>query len=105
MESSNHPEDPKSESEEGRLQRVELQQVPSMATHRLRQGGLHRRRPTRPPQHRHPILLAGDHCHWEQRLVVQLGSDGAGALQLHLRSSDESQGGDRVLQRRRPGLP
>ncbi|CAI0555321.1 unnamed protein product [Linum tenue] len=105
VESPDGTEDPKPESRKGRLQRMELQQVPAVAAHRLRQDHLHRRRPPHPPQHRLPLLHAGDHRHRQQRHPLQFGSHGHRAVQLHVPTADGAHQRDPILQRRRPRLP
>lgn len=105
VEDPTHRKDPKPAGRKGLVQRVQLQQVPAMAAHRLRQDHLHRFRHHRTPQPRPPLPLPADVGCRKRRLDLQLRRDGDRALELHVRAADGSPERDRLVQRRRPGVP
>ncbi|KAK6130881.1 hypothetical protein DH2020_035356 [Rehmannia glutinosa] len=99
-----HQTDPKPESREKLLQRIQLQQVPAMAAHRLRQNHIHRLRRRRFAQPRRPFQFPPNVGHGQRRIDLQFGHNGDRAVELHVPHANEPQERDRLVQWGRSGF-
>lgn len=104
MEDPDDNPNPKPKGRERKLQRIQLQQAPSVAAHRLRQNNLHRFRYHRTPEPGHPLPLPADIRHGERPIGIQLRDNGDRTFELHVRRADAASRCRGFVQRRGPGV-